>query len=74
MGTIHVDFSKRPEIETLGVGLVFQVGSVSEPGKRHILSAYTDDEGGSEVVCSCNGYQFGGTCWHSRQIRERHGL
>jgi SWI/SNF-related matrix-associated actin-dependent regulator 1 of chromatin subfamily A len=48
-----------------GRGRVFRAASNSEPGKSYSL-----EFDGIDVLCSCPGFEFRGTCSHARKLKE----
>ena len=42
----------------------FEIPSKSDPNLVHIVKLNTNDE----LSCDCKGFQYGGKCWHVRNV------
>ena len=60
--TMRIDFNVKPKF--VGEAIVFRSESESRPGLAH----FTAKLRGGGVICSCEGYQFRGTCKHATSI------
>lgn len=59
---------------------VYTVSSVSNPGRFHIVAIgydiiVSESEEGFDIeevnfLCSCDGFQYSGNCWHVNKVRE----
>lgn len=79
--------AKNPRLEQMKGNnwIIYKVRSQSEPGRFHIAGVrYEAKPTGNynepfevvfepqEYVCSCDGFQFNGKCWHINALKNNH--
>src|SRR5438046_1159269 len=52
------------KLEPLGEAEVYRVPSKSRSDISHLVLVFPSHRG---VICSCEGFQYSGNCWHSKQ-------